>query len=132
MPAAVAILEPDLRCRPNGRRPPVTDGENSSKIPMGRRATRSGDLGRWLSNWGLPRSRRCGGGLGDRGGVIVAVTLPNDLFSKVGKVWKLSLFLSTATDPKNPFRANEWIKFAEREGGSDFRPRRNKSTSLPE
>ena len=46
MTVTMAILKPDLRCRPNGRRPPVTDGENSSETPVGRGATRSGGLGR--------------------------------------------------------------------------------------
>ena len=98
MPAAVAILKPDLRSRTNGRRPSVTDGEDSGNAPVGRRAIRSG-------------------GLHDRGGVIVGVAFPNKPFSEVGKVWELSLLLNTAADPKNPFRVNEWIKFAEREGG---------------
>ena len=123
MAAAVTILKPDLRCRPNGRRPPVTNGENRSETPVGRRAVRSGDLGRWLSSRRLLRSRRRGGGLGYRGGVIVAATPPKDLFIKVGEDWLLSFFLSTAINPKIPSRAKEWHKFAESEGGVPFSPK---------
>ena len=91
----------------------MTNGENRSETPVGRRAVRSGDLGRWLSSRRLLRSRRRGGGLGDRGGVIVAATPPKDLFVKVGEDRLLSFLLSRAFNPKVPSRAKDWHNIAE-------------------
>ena len=110
----------------------MTYGENSSETPVGRKTMRSGDPGRCSSNRRLLRSRQHGSGLGDRGGVMFAATPPKDLLSEVGEVWKLGLPLSKATDPKIPSRANKRHKFAESEGGSHFRPRRDKSAFLLE
>ena len=41
----------------------------------------------------------------------------------MGRVWRFSLLLDTATDPKEPLRANEWIKLVEKEGGVRLAPK---------